>query len=243
MTDWERAAGLAEAPPWKTALRYQELLRLGQPSAAAVFLDVGCGDGRLGWRYGAAEQVGRYVGLDVGFDLVRELKRRLPASGAIQAGADDLPIKAGAVDFIACTEAFEHFAQPGDVLREFARCLAPKGRVAIQSPSAMRLRNINPLHILQCVAGAWFPWVLQPLIVHEHTFTRTYSYHWDFTLHQFRQYAQQSGLVMRKVHCATYHFNPDGALLHRVAYSATRRVWPLTLLGWDMTVVLDKPGS
>jgi SAM-dependent methyltransferase len=240
MTDWECAAGLASAPPWKTGLRYRELLRLGQPAAGAVFLDVGCGDGRLGWQYGAAQQVRKYVGLDLGFELVRELTRHLPTSDGIQCGADSLPIKSGALDFIACTEAFEHFAEPGYVLREFARCLGPNGRVVIQSPSALRLRNVNPLHIAQCLAGVWFPWVLLPLVVHEHTFTRTYTYHWDFTLHQFRQYAKDSGLVLGKVLCATYHFNPDGGALDRVAYFVTRHVPPFNLLGWDMTIVLDK---
>jgi ubiquinone/menaquinone biosynthesis C-methylase UbiE len=240
MTDWERTAGLGEAPPWKIALRYEELLRVGKPVPGSAFLDVGCGDGRLGWRFGVADRVRRYVGIDLGFDLVRELKVHLPKSDAIQAGADNLPIKSGSLDFIACTEAFEHFSKPDVALREFARCLAPKGRVLIQSPSALRLRNVNPLHILQCVIGSWFPCVLQPLIVHEHTFTRTYTYHWDFTLKQFRQYARKCGLAVKSVHCATYRFDPNGSPLHRLAYFGTRHVWPLTLLGWDLTIVLDK---
>jgi len=240
MTDWESAFGLADAPPWKTALRYRELMRLGQPAAGSVFLDVGSGDGRLGWRYGLAKQVRRYVGLDLGFDLVSELKHRLPNSDAIQGGADSLPIRSGAADFIACTEAFEHFTEPGEVLQEFTRCLAPNGRVVIQSPSALRLRNVNPLHIAQCLAGIWFPWILLPLVVHEHTFTRTYTYHWDFTLQQFLQFARASGLTVREILCATYQFNPDGGTIDRAAYFITRHVPPFNLLGWDMTIVLDK---
>jgi cyclopropane fatty-acyl-phospholipid synthase-like methyltransferase len=126
----------------------------------------------------------------------------------IDANSDGLRSKVGLLSYldynlnfatlVACTEAFEHFAEPGDVLHEFARCLAPNGRVAIQSPSALRHRNINPLHIPQCLARAWYSGVLQPSIVHEHSLTRTYSHHWDFTLHQFGQSARQSGIVCEK---------------------------------------------
>lgn len=147
MTDWQNAAGQGAAPEWKTDLRYKELVRLGDLRPNDTVLDLGCGDGRLGWRYGVARTAGTYIGLDLSFDLLRELRRHLPGSSGVQAGADCLPFQNGAITFIACTEAFEHFADPAHVMDEFTRCLKRGGRIVIQSPSAMRIRNANPFHL------------------------------------------------------------------------------------------------
>jgi hypothetical protein len=49
MTDWHVAAGFSEVPQWRQDLRYRIAASYYQ---RGVLLDVGCGDGRLCWRYG-----------------------------------------------------------------------------------------------------------------------------------------------------------------------------------------------
>jgi ubiquinone/menaquinone biosynthesis C-methylase UbiE len=241
MTDWERAAGFGAQPDWRTDLRYRELLRARGGDRRRVMADVGTGDGRLAWSYGIGGDADWFIGIDIGADGLRTLKSRLPAAVAIQAEGSALPLQDGSVDFLSCTEVLRHVPRPEAALREFARVLAPGGRIVIQSPAATRLRNLNPLHVAQCVIGIWLPVVLLPKVVHEHTWTRAYTYDRDFTRQQLEGYCVGADLNLISLACVTYRFNPDGNALHRWAYAASRRLPIVNQLGWDMTAVFEKP--
>jgi ubiquinone/menaquinone biosynthesis C-methylase UbiE len=236
MSDWESAAGHATHPRWRTDLRYKELLR---HYAGGVVADVGCGDGRLCWRYEICAPRS-YIGVDVSEGLLHELSARtFGEAGVIQGTAECTGLPSASVDFIACTEVFEHLPHPALAIREFSRVLRPFGKVVIQSPNATRIRNANPFHILSCVLGLLFPSVLLRKTLHENTFVRACTYHWDFTRQDIRSFLRGSGLSLRLLTCATYRFNPDGSLLHRVAHRMSR----LPLISWawgDLTVVLRK---
>jgi ubiquinone/menaquinone biosynthesis C-methylase UbiE len=241
MSDYERVTGSAHQPAWRTDLRYEELLEVRGEKPLEAAVDVGAGDGRLAWKYGIHKTARIFVGLDLAFDLLRVLREKLPAAGAIQGDANaGLPLKTSSVDFLSCTTAFEEFMHPDDALREFARVMRPGGRVVIQSPAATRLRNLNPLHVLQCVIGIWAPKILLPTIVHEHTFVRAYTYNRDFTTQQMRQWARPLGLRMTRLVCTTSRFNPGGSWWHRLGNTVSRQVPILNRLGWDMTIVLEK---
>jgi ubiquinone/menaquinone biosynthesis C-methylase UbiE len=242
MSDYERAAGHADREQWRKDLRYEEVIEhLTRRAPIPVLIDIGTGDGRLAWRHGAADLCRRFIGFDIGHALLRELRTRMPdAVAAVADCSDRLPVADASVDAIVCTEAFEHLARPERALAEFARVLKPGGEVIIQSPSASQLRNLNPLHVLQCVVGLWFPRILLPIVVHENTWVRAYSYHWDFPIQWFHRHARPLGLTIRSAHCATYRFNPRGSLVHRFAYWAFRSCWPLTRFGWDMTIVMER---
>jgi ubiquinone/menaquinone biosynthesis C-methylase UbiE len=194
----------------------------------------------MAWRYGIHKGADVFIGIDVGLDLLRTFKEKLSGATAIQSEGSVLPLQDGVVDFLCCTEAFEHLPRPDRALKEFARVLRPGGRIVIQSPAATRLRNLNPLHVVQCVIGMRVPAVLQPMVVHEHTWTRTYTYHWDFTHQQLQSYCAGTGLRVVSMMCVTYRFNPNGSALHRMAYMLSRRLPILNRLGWDMTVVFEK---
>ena len=239
---YEEAAGLTGHAEWRKAMRYEEIIERVQTRApVAVLADVGCGDGRLAWRYGANQLCERFIGIDASGAMLVQVKAHLPDAETLLADAGTvIPLPDASVDVIACTEMFEHMATPEVTLREFARLLKPGGWIIIQSPNAAQLRNFNPFHVLQCVLGLWLPWILLPIVVHEQTFVRVYTYHWDFPVQWFRRRAKRFGLTVREFHCATYRFNPNGSLVHRLAYRAFRSVWPLTRFGWDMTVVLEK---
>jgi ubiquinone/menaquinone biosynthesis C-methylase UbiE len=243
MTDYERAAGVAGHPTWRTDLRYQHLIALARPLKDQVILDVGTGDGRLAWKYGAHADARKFIGVDISFDLLAVFRQRMPNAMAVVCDLNDgLPFRRESVDRVLCTEAFEHFAAPDLVLKEFARVVTPGGRIVIQSPSAMQLRNLNPFHVLQCLVGRFLPSLLQPVVVHENTWVTAFTYHWDFTIQQLRGFCEPLGLRIRRTVCAMYRFNPDGSWVHRIGHAMTKQ-FPLKHLGWDRTVLIERPMS
>jgi hypothetical protein len=157
MTDFEEAAGFASVPEWRTALRYREV---GRFYADGLLVDIGCGDGRLCWRYHACPPQ-NYYGVDAS-GLVAILQEKTnDVAHALAGTAEATTLPDHYADLIVCSECFEHLSEPGIALREFCRILKPTGRIVIQSPSARRLRNLNPLHLLgitsvrlNCQAGA-----------------------------------------------------------------------------------------
>src|SRR5207247_1446062 len=135
-------------------------------------VDIGCGDGRLCWRYRICPPE-RYIGVDPAGDLIKTLMETMRgrARGLIgTAEATTLPDRC--VDLIVCSECFEHLADPGLAMREFVRILRPGGEILIQSPSAYQLRNLNPLHLVTTWIGRLAPRMLQRTVVHEATFLK-----------------------------------------------------------------------
>lgn len=95
-------------------------------------IDVGCGSGQHLLAF--AQIVGSTVwGFDFSLDAVANANRR--GAKAVVADAAELPIPAGAVDAVACSFAIYYHPKLFDVLEEFARVLAPGGRVAISGPA------------------------------------------------------------------------------------------------------------
>jgi ubiquinone/menaquinone biosynthesis C-methylase UbiE len=235
MSDFENAMGLSASPDWRTALRYQEIVRLYQ---GGVVADIGCGDGRLCWLYNICSPE-KYYGIDSG-GLVKVLAERTSGRAhAINGVAEATGLPDEYVDLVVCTEVFEHLTDPARALREFCRLLKPGGRIVIQSPSARRLRNLNPFHVATIFLGRWFPSVLQRTVVHENTFIRAFTYHWDFTRQDFRNFVQGLPLKIESVRGAMYRFNPNGNVVHRLAY----RIACLPIVNsmwWDLTFVLRK---
>lgn len=105
-----------------------------QPGELAV--DVGSGTGsevlQLAELVGAD---GRAVGVEPHDGLRAEAESRAEASGSraefVDAVAGALPFEDGTVDVLRCERVFQHLADPQGAAREFARVLAPGGRVAI----------------------------------------------------------------------------------------------------------------
>jgi ubiquinone/menaquinone biosynthesis C-methylase UbiE len=235
MTDFEKAAGFAFVPEWRTALRYREV---GRFYADGLLVDIGCGDGRLCWRYHACPPQ-NYYGVDAP-GLVAILREKTnDVAHALAGTAEATTLPDHHADLIVCSECFEHLTEPGVALREFCRILKPAGRIVIQSPSARRLRNLNPLHLIATYLGRWLPRILLPAMVHENTFVDAYTYHWDFTRQDIEAFISDLPLTIEALHGAVYRFNPNGNLLHRLAYRVAR--WPVVnWLWWNMTIVLRK---
>lgn len=236
MSDWHEAAGFGDVPEWREGQRYRIAASYYR---GGKLLDVGCGDGRFCWRYGACDP-SDYIGLDISPDLLATVRERTANRAVtLQSVAEQIPLPDASVDCVVCAECFEHLPDPEQAMREFARVLRPGGRIVIQTPSALRLRNLNPLHILSLFVGYWFPSALMRKVVHENTFNRVFTYHWDFTRQDFSRYAASAGLRIEEIRGATYRFNPAGSLPHRLA-AAAMRLPVLHWAGWDLTAVLRK---
>lgn len=106
------------------------------PASGEVAVDVGSGTGSevlaLAALVGAT---GRAVGIEPHPGLRAEAQRRAVAAQSaaefVDASATDLPFADGTVDLLRCERVFQHLEDPQGAATEFARVLAPGGRVAI----------------------------------------------------------------------------------------------------------------
>lgn len=124
---------LQEALPGVQRLRDWTLDRLAaRPGETAV--DVGCGTGaevrRLAALVGAE---GRAVGVEPHAGLRAVAVERSTGSTAeyVDGDATALPFADGSVDVIRCERVFQHLPDAEAAAREFARVLAPGGRVVV----------------------------------------------------------------------------------------------------------------
>jgi SAM-dependent methyltransferase len=237
MTDWHEAAGFGGVPQWREDLRYRIA---ASHYRGGVLLDVGCGDGRLCWRYHACDPRD-YIGVDVAPGGLETVSSKTQGQArTVLAVAEDLGLPDESVDMVICSEAFEHLPKPETALAEFNRVLKHQGRIVIQSPNALRLRNFNLFHLLSLVVGYWVPAVLLAKVVHPNTFVDAFTYHWDFTRQDVSRYARACpGLSVESVKGATYRFNPEGSLVHRLC-ARLFRLPVVHWLGWDLTLLLQK---
>ncbi|MDD3643255.1 MAG: class I SAM-dependent methyltransferase [Candidatus Krumholzibacteria bacterium] len=225
--------------------RYRAILaeyrRISPPPAVTV--DVGANDGRAFADFGIGEG-SLPVGIDISADLLRRFNRRVPGGAAVQADAAELPLLGGSAGFLFCTETLEHLAEPAAAVAEFARVLAPGGRLMIQSPNAHRIRNLNPLHLIVLAASLLTDRVLQKKTVHANTWHTAATYHWDFSAQDCRRMIRGSGMRIAGLSGSAF-FCPAFLLRGDPGrYRLKERIWSalplLRMLGDDIVVVAEK---
>ena len=112
--------------------RQRDALEALQLQEGDSMLDVGCGTG-AGVR-AAAEVVRRAVGVDLSLKMLAEARERaegLRGVEFVEGDSEDLPFADGEFTAVICTTSLHHYPNPGAAAREFARVLAPGGRVVI----------------------------------------------------------------------------------------------------------------
>ncbi len=136
--------GAGDAQLWyEHAHRYA--IALGLAEGRRV-LDVGSGEGYgAAWLATRAESV---VGVDIAPDAVDHAnsaygtdRLRFRVGDAMALDAADF-----SADLVVCFETIEHVGDPGRVVAEIARVLAPGGLVLISTPDADRSSGDNPFH-------------------------------------------------------------------------------------------------
>jgi SAM-dependent methyltransferase len=137
------------------------LARAAHGATPGRLLDVGCGGGHFmvaaaahGWRA-------------FGADLSREASvtaRRTAGARVVQADAEALPFRTGALDAVALVNVLDHTTRPLAVVREAARVLRPGGLVVVRLPNggvhapvARLLGRLGP-------AVRWLGWDAYPIL-------------------------------------------------------------------------------
>jgi arsenite methyltransferase len=121
----------------------ERVLDNGDVRPGDVFLDVGCGDGWIG--FSALDRVGpngRVMFADVSQDLIDHCRTVAAERGVLArcefltASADELPLADASVDVVATRSVLIYLDRAGKerALREFHRVLGPGGRLSIAEP-------------------------------------------------------------------------------------------------------------
>lgn len=113
-------------------------------------LDLGSGEG-----YGSAilaERAASVTGIDLDAETVGHATRRYGASITfLTAPATAVPLPDDSVDLVACFEVIEHVDDPGALLDEVTRVLAPGGLLVCSTPDRETynagLSQPNPFHV------------------------------------------------------------------------------------------------
>jgi SAM-dependent methyltransferase len=252
MSDWLKLARETAGGPPDTGddiveddERYHDIKRVYDrfPRSPDVVVDVGANDGRATWRFGVGADR-TVVGVDVSQLLLQQFLDKLPDQIALQADGSCLPLVDGCADFLFCTETLEHIPDPAAAVGEFFRVLKPGGWLIIQSPNAHRVRNLNPFHILTLFFSLATETVLQKKTVHENTWHNGITYHWDFSVQDYRRMVKAGGGNVLELRSAQF-FVPRFLLRGgQDAFAAKERFLSriplLRYFGGDLVVVAAK---
>jgi len=122
---------------------------LGLEPRRGLALDYGCGVGRL--TRALAGEFSRVVGVDFSESMLSEARRAnagIPnASFERNDGRSLAATASGSVDFVYSVIALQHSpaASQREIIREFARVVAPGGAVVFQTPARHRLTSLSGL--------------------------------------------------------------------------------------------------
>ena len=119
----------------------EPLLDAAQVREGTKLLDVASGPGTLAGR--AAQRSAIVVGTDIAPSMVALARELHPTLSFREASAEDLPFAPSSFDCVVSSFGIGHFSAPGRALAEFARVLAPKGRVALSWWDGFEKNRIN----------------------------------------------------------------------------------------------------
>src|ERR1035437_10819462 len=97
--------------------------------AGKVVIDFGCGEGASSVEM-AERGAGRVIGIDIREDVLQAARRKALNAG-VQNSCLFLSSTKEFADIIVSMDAFEHFADPAEVLRSMNRLLQPAGEVLV----------------------------------------------------------------------------------------------------------------
>jgi len=210
------------------------------------WLDAGCGHHLLGAGLESVEcRLKRKAGLIVGVDI--EVPKQANDDELLRACADlnHLPFVDEAVELISCNMVVEHLKNPEIAFREFARVLAPGGRLVIHTPNTLSY-IVSTARIAKTVLPR--RWILK--LIHwsesrepEDVFPTFYRAN---TMGRLKSLLREAGLTET---CCRYLLGPQ-AIFWRFAPIALfelllqrASLWePLQFLRATLLVVYEKPG-
>jgi len=115
----------------------RHLLTACQIGPGARLLEIGCGGGGLLRCCAASKKAVMVAGIDMNVTGISLAGRIAPNAALAIADAARLPFASGSFDAVVAQHVIEHFERADDVLREWRRVLAPGGRIAVATPTAL----------------------------------------------------------------------------------------------------------
>ncbi len=127
---WSERAGTYDRVTGQVTANVAEpLLDAAGAKAGMRVLDVGCGTGVV--TAAAAARGARATGVDMAAGMLAVARERHPRLEFLRADAEALPFEAAAFEGVVASLVVNHLPAPPSAVDEFARVLAPGGRVAI----------------------------------------------------------------------------------------------------------------
>ncbi len=109
--------------------------------SAPTLLDVGCWDGRLSERCGAALGAGRMLGIEVYEEPAVEAESRGLEVARVDLETGRFPWEDGSVDVVVCNQVLEHLKDIWLPMTEIHRVLRPGGHALLSVPNLASLHN------------------------------------------------------------------------------------------------------
>jgi ubiquinone/menaquinone biosynthesis C-methylase UbiE len=101
-----------------------------------TMLDIGCGTGALLQMIQERKKDARLFGVDLSEKMIHVAKAKLGKMADLRVSdSEKLPFPNAAFDLVMCTYSFHHYPNPGAVLSEVRRVLAPGGRLIMADPT------------------------------------------------------------------------------------------------------------
>lgn len=115
---------------------YPTIVAEALSSPFAAMLDIGCGTGALLSMIQEKRKDARLFGVDLSEQMIQVSKAKLGEKADLRVSdSEKLPFPNEAFDLVMCTFSFHHYPNPGAVLLEVRRVLAPSGRLILADPT------------------------------------------------------------------------------------------------------------
>ncbi|MCC6277753.1 MAG: class I SAM-dependent methyltransferase [Oligoflexia bacterium] len=109
----------------------KDLFKLIRPTNG-ITLDLGCG---LGEGFAFMGDHSKLIGLDFGFDILKETRRRFPNIPLLAGNLSQLPLRNNSIQRIICIAVLEHVFYLETAMAEIQRCLAEDGDLYVLVPT------------------------------------------------------------------------------------------------------------
>jgi ubiquinone/menaquinone biosynthesis C-methylase UbiE len=138
---WSKAAKTGKLKDFQ--LKWHKLNSYIPKDAAAVIVDVGCGNGEIIKEMHFINPKARYIGLDVSNIALAKASTSLPGVEFIKIiDGHSFPLPDASVDFIFASEVIEHVYDTEMAFLEMARIVRPGGCLLITTPYHGFLKNL-----------------------------------------------------------------------------------------------------
>lgn len=200
-------------------------LREVAPLARGKLLDVGCGD--KPYEHIFRPFVDSYVGVEHEGSFAATSASGRAGPDVVYSGAA-LPMADGSFDTVLCVQVLEHTADPGALVAEIARVVAPDGLVILMAPFSFRLHEEPHDYFRYTPHGLRRLFDAAGL---EITDVRSQGSLWSLIGHKLNTFlalrvARMGGVAQRM-----------GKLGHEAASTETPRLWSLPVVAPAMTLV------